>query len=68
MLRLTSSLAAAQFEVDLATQKVLIFEGEQELPTFDVVTEKIGKTGKEVRSALVLRVFEPVWRTRRTLC
>jgi hypothetical protein len=40
--------SADQFEVDLDTQTVKIYEGDKELPSFDLVTEKIGKTGKTV--------------------
>lgn len=39
---------ADQFVVDLPTQTVKILEGAQPLPPFEVVTEKIGKTGKVV--------------------
>jgi len=39
---------ADQFIVDLPSQTVKILEGAQPLPTFELVTEKIGKTGKVV--------------------
>lgn len=56
---------AAQFDVSLETQQVKIFKGETELPPFETVTEKIGKTGKTVRwPFLRLNPFSPFYTSR----
>ncbi|CDZ96843.1 Copper chaperone [Phaffia rhodozyma] len=51
---LTKIIPPSQFEVNLESQTVKVFAGEQELPPFETVTEKIAKTGKEIRASKAL--------------
>lgn len=57
---LPSSSSADQFDVNLETQLVKIYPGDKELPSFDLITEKIGKTGKTVRPEGFLSIIHPI--------